>query len=581
MTNNCDAMDSHLSCNSEKIVIFDNGVDGGLAPRIARVASLVRKQRPNAGISCVVKEVDGIADKANLPYHVYTRKSPCSVSEGINLALRVRRMKPDIILMRKHDITLKFFFLSLMCRSAKLHFWKIHADTELSLSRMKWGRFLIRRFTRVGFMRSLICSSLPLLLLLVFLPFLWLKRCSSAKKRQIWGILKGNLQQGPLGDSPWLWASLQFVMFWAFLCGDKPRSKCYSRILVIRNDHIGDAISTVPLVRYLRRKYPEAKITVLCDTGQFLWESCPYVDELLIYKTNNKLFRRKSGQLRYALRPFTYMWTLRKKRFDVVFDPVGRTETHIMSYLCRNTVRFSNTCYPYRLFGIGIGCRHYESVLHETQRALSLVKSVDEIRDEERALEIWLEPQIENWADRFLEISETANRGRILGIHPGAVSPLRLWPLERFAMVASELARKHGMQSMFFEPPGRFDLTREFSSALAAQGHKPLVVRGVDLLSLAALIARCDLFLCNDSGPMHLGAAARTPLIAIFGPGEYVRWQPLHSDSAIVRHAMTCSPCSQNDCTHPKCILEVTTEDVLQAAEKLLLPSPMSRPARA
>jgi len=559
-------MNLQLSSSRKKILVFDNA----LTPKIGQTASLIQKRWPDCQVIFVVREGSAIDNVTRLQIDIFKKKSLISIFEGFKLSLRLREMRPDIILIRKPDFNLKYLCLILMCRPSNVYIWKMHSDTEVALSEINWRKFFTKPYHRANFLTSLLCSSLPLFFLIAFLPILWLKNCSWMKKKRFWGILKNNLQQGPLGDSPWLWAWLQFVMFWVFVFDKKPKFKYPSRILVVRNDHIGDSVNTIPLIRYLRRKYPKAHIAVLCDSGQFLWKDCPYIDEILIYKTNNRLFNRESRKLRYVFRPFTYIWTLRKKRFDLVIDPVGRTETHILSYLCGNATRLSSTYYPYKLFGITIGCRHYESNLHETRRALSLVKPAPEITDRECNLEIWLKPQIQNWAEKYFEQNGLNRQNGIIGIHPGALSPLRRWPIERFATVACELAEKHNMQILFFEPPGHFDMTRKFTSVLSTRGLKASIVKGVDLLSLTALIKRCNLFLCNDSGPMHLAAAAKTPMVAIFGPGEYIRWQPLHSSSVIVRKELLCSPCSQNDCTNPKCMSEMSSQDVLQAAERLL-----------
>jgi len=559
-------MDLHLPSNAKKILIFHNG----LAPKIDQIASFVKKEWPKAKILFIAPKTAKIDGTRKPGVHLYSRKSTLSISEVFKLGLRLRQMKPDIILIKKHDLTIKFLLLILVSRPTKLYSWRARTSTNLTFSEISWRGFLIKPFNKKGFWMSLSCSLFPLFLLIAFIPILWLKKCSGTEKKQFWYLLKSNLQQGPLGDNPWLWAWLQFVMLCVFLFGKKPKFKYPSRFLVIRNDHIGDAINTVPLVKYLRREYPKVHITILCDSGQFLWKDCPYIDEVLIYKTNNRLFNRKNGSLRYILRPFTYFYTLRKKQFDFVIDPVGRTETHILSYLFGAARRFSNTYYPYELFDITIGCRHYESELHETQRVLSLVKPVHEITKRERNLDIWIKPQIKDWAQNYLELIGVKEQDALLGIHPGAVSPLRLWPIERFASVACELAAKHNMKIMFFESPGNSDMTEKFTSILSALGYKATIVRGTDPLSLTALISRCNLFLCNDSGPMHLAAATKTPTIAIFGPGEYIRWQPQHPNSKIVRKPFICSPCSQNDCINPMCVLQVDIEDVIKAAGELL-----------
>jgi len=569
LINNYEVMNSHLSSNTKKILVFENG----LTPGIDQLASLIKKKWPKAKTLFLVKKTTKIEDKKKPGVHFHTLKSPVSIFEGLKLMLRLRQMRPDIILVKKHALSLKLLLLIIVCRPAKLYFWRAHTSTNLTLSEIKWRIFLIKPFNKKSFLMSLFCSLIPLFLLVAIIPILWLKKYSGTEKKRFWYLLKSNLQQGPLGDNPWLWTWLQFVMLCAFLFGKKPKFKFPSRILVIRNDHIGDTINTVPLVRYLRKKYRNAHLAILCDIGQFLWKDCPYIDEVLIYKTNNRLFNRNSRKVRYVFRPFTYFWTLRKKHFDLVLDPVGRTETHILSYICGNTKRFSNTYYPYKLFDVTIGCHHYESSLHETQRVLSLVKPVHKINDRECGLDIWIKQQIKEWAQNYLELIGIKKQDSLLGVHPGALSPLRLWPIERFAFVACELASKHNMKIIFFEPPDNHDMTGKFASISSALGHKVAIVRGTDLLSLAALISRCNLFLCNDSGPMHLAASTKTAMVAIFGPGEYTRWQPLHSDLVIVRKPFICSPCSQNDCGYPKCILQIETPSVLRAAEMVLAKS--------
>ncbi len=552
--------------NKKKILFIDNNLN----PQIDLISLFIEKEWPRAKILFLIKKAAKVSNIANRTFHIYKRESPSSISEGLKLAFRIRRIKPDIILIRKHDLTVKRLISILMCKQAEVYLWKMYANGMLSISKINRISLLTKPFNKPRFLSSLILSFLPLMFVAFLLPTLWLKRCSSGKKKEFWDILSGNLYQGPMGDSPWLWAWLQLVMLWVFLFSKETECKNPSRILIIRNDHIGDAVNTVPLVRYIRKIYPEAYIAILCDTGEFLWKECPYIDEVLIYKTTNRLFYRQAKKLRYIFRPFTYARVLRKKRFDLVLDPVGRTETHILSYLCPNANRLSSTYYPYNLFDNTIVYRHYESGLHETQRALSLVKPKREITNQDCALEIWLKAEIWEWAKYYLQLSGLTDKNRIISIHPGAMTPLRLWPIEQFAIVACELADKYDMKIMFFEPPGDYELTEKFISKLSNFGHTAIVVRNIDIPSLTALISKSNLFLCNDSGPMNLAAATRTPMVSIFGPGEYFRWQPLHRESAIVRKTVACSPCSQNDCTNPICILQIDIRDVFQAAEKIL-----------
>jgi ADP-heptose:LPS heptosyltransferase len=107
----------------------------------------------------------------------------------------------------------------------------------------------------------------------------------------------------------------------------------------------------------------------------------------------------------------------------------------------------------------------------------------------------------------------------------------------------------------------------------------PLIAAGnLGLSQAIALIARCDLLLCGDSGPMHVAAAVGTPVVALFGPTDPARWGPRTPDSRVVRRRVFCGPrpaCSAGPhptCprANPVCMSAITVEEVLLAAEAAL-----------
>jgi len=533
------------------------------------VANFIKQIWPKSHILTVIK---GTQDRPPLQvprYHEYRRKSTMSIPDYIRLILRLRKCRVDVVLLKKHELSIKLLLGIILLHPQKVLLWK-NTYNEVILSGFELKSLFLMPFQKKYFLLSLVGMLLPLGLLLLQLPLVLFKRTAWAKKKEILRTIKNNISRGPLADNPWLFGWLQVIMIHMFLFDKKSKNKTPSRILVIRIDHIGDTVNTVPLIRHLRKTYPSSKITVLCDTGSFLWDNCPYVDEVLLYKSNNQLFHHGRNKLRYVFRPLTFFPQLHKRKFDLVLDPVGRTETHILSYLCRGAHRINSTYYPYHLFDITTPIRHYETQLHESLRPLALVKPIDEVSQADRRLEFWLTPEAQNKAKNILATNHIGDDNMLLGIHPGATSPLRCWPIERMAIVAHTLAKKYGMDIVFFEPPDDNTMTSNFTAHLARLGIDTTVIRGIDLNVLTALIARCSLFICCDSGPMHLAATTKTPQVTIFGPGEYWRWQPFHCKSIIVRKPMSCSPCSQNNCSDPQCILSVQIQDVLQAAESIL-----------
>ncbi len=524
---------------------------------------------PKSKILAIVKE-EGKTHSSQIDrYHKYYRKNLRFILAQTGFIIRLRKIKWDVFLCRKHELSMKLLLGIILLRPQKLLLWK-STDNEVILSELLYRHLFWKPFQKKHFFLSFVAGLFPLGLLLLQLPLVLLKKASWTGKKGLLGVVRNNILRGPMADSPWLFGWLQVVMVQDFLFGRTKRNDMPLRILIIRIDHIGDTVNTVPMVRYLRRTYPGAKITILCDSGEFLWRNCPYIDEILLYKTNNPLFNRGQRHAACIFRLFTFSSELRKRNFDLVIDPVGRTETHILSYLCRGARRITSSYYPYELFESDLKTLHFETCLHESKRALALIKPAEQIDRSDCRLEFWVDMKTQEREKSVLAINHLDGDRNLLGIHPGAMSPLRLWPIERFADATLELAEKYKMNIVFFEPPENSDLTNKFVSKLLLHGRDAIVIRNVDLVILTALISRCRLFLCCDSGPMHLAAATQTPMVAIFGPGEYWRWQPLHSKCAIVRKPMNCSPCSQNLCGNPQCILSVQVRDVLQAAERIL-----------
>jgi heptosyltransferase-2 len=154
--------------------------------------------------------------------------------------------------------------------------------------------------------------------------------------------------------------------------------------------------------------------------------------------------------------------------------------------------------------------------------------------------------------------------GLVIGIHPGAGSPVREWGDERFAEVAHQLTARFGARILWFLDPNQ-------PKAL------PLNVDAIPLsLSLSELemvVSQCQLFICNDSGPMHLASALKVPVVAIFGPQRPEWFGPWGSDSqkVVIRQDMWCRPCSDN-CIfdQPYCLNLIPVEQVMHEVEAAL-----------
>src|SRR5207249_2930648 len=101
---------------------------------------------------------------------------------------------------------------------------------------------------------------------------------------------------------------------------------------------------------------------------------------------------------------------------------------------------------------------------------------------------------------------------------------------------------------------------------------KPVQLSGrTTIRELMAVIKRCDLFLTNDTGPMHIAAAFGVPVVTLFGPTDSQTTSPFGSGHTVVRHPVECSPCLLRECPiDHRCMTGITVEQVVRAAESLL-----------
>jgi len=149
-------------------------------------------------------------------------------------------------------------------------------------------------------------------------------------------------------------------------------------------------------------------------------------------------------------------------------------------------------------------------------------------------------------------------------IHPGAGSPRKRWPAERFRTVASTLESR-GVTVEYLLGPADHDLQPHLTGARV---HLP-----ADTLALRRLLLSARAFIGNDSGVSHLAAWLGLLCVVIFGPSDPERWRPVGARVEVVRPQPACAPCFETPsatCARPDCLLGLSVEDVLSAYGRLI-----------
>ena len=282
----------------------------------------------------------------------------------------------------------------------------------------------------------------------------------------------------------------------------------FKRILVVRTDRIGDLLLSTPVIQALRQNYPDAYIAAMVSPyAKEIVEGNPYLDEVIIY---DKDFKHKSwiGSMKFALR-------LKKKRFALalILHPTNRV--HLITFFAgiKRRVGFDKKLG----FLLTDRIRHakQEGEKHELEYTLDLIKYLG-IEPQGKLPFMPIKPESEKWADDLFASESLTPQDKLLGIHPAASCPSKIWPAERFAEAADKLADKYGFKIIIFSGVKDIKLAERVENTLK---HRAINLAGRTSVSqLASTLKRCRLFISNDSGPVHIASA-------LGGSGDFHFWQ--------------------------------------------------------
>jgi heptosyltransferase II len=167
-------------------------------------------------------------------------------------------------------------------------------------------------------------------------------------------------------------------------------------------------------------------------------------------------------------------------------------------------------------------------------------------------------------AQTFLREQGIPADATLIGIHPGARIATRRWGDERFAVVAKEIVENTDAHIVWFSDPG---------NPTEAPPLDRCHTGSLNFRSFLGVLARCQLLVCNDSGPMHLANLLQVPVVAVFGPQNPAWFGPRGAqDRVVIRPEMWCRPCSDY-CIfdQPYCLRTIPPQQTTTAVNELLI----------
>ncbi|MBI3005335.1 MAG: lipopolysaccharide heptosyltransferase II [Ignavibacteriales bacterium] len=343
-----------------------------------------------------------------------------------------------------------------------------------------------------------------------------------------------------------------------------------SKTLVIRFSSVGDIVLSTPLLRVLRKRFPE---------GQVDYVTRKEYAELV--RSNHNL------NVTYEYDAATGFAGLRKLKQRIVaekYDLIVDIHDSLRSKYLRSFRAGTET--------VAINKRKFERYML-VQRKENLYKEVVSVAD--RYIEPLLRFGVENDGNGLeLHIPDEVLFGvsgkiaklnlsrfeKVVGLCPSSRHFTKRWPAERFAEVGARFAKEHAAKVLIFGGPGDTELCSSVESRIASSEgvEKVTSLAGqLSLLESAAAMQLCDVIVTNDSGLMHLAAAMQKKIVALFG--STVRefgFFPVATHSVVVeREGLPCRPCShigRSSCPegHFRCMKEISPGEVFEQTKKLM-----------
>ena len=309
----------------------------------------------------------------------------------------------------------------------------------------------------------------------------------------------------------------------------------YKKILILQTAFIGDAVLTLPLVQVLKKHFHDAEIDiVVVPRSAQVFRNHPSLHSIVEYDKRGK-DSGISGFLRVAK-------NLKRASYQLAVIPHRSIRSSLLAKMAGIATRVGFDRSSGRIFLTNIV--RYRNGLHEIDRNISLLEGLG-VKNERRELPaIYPSRDDSKQVEKLLSAHGFGRNQKLIALAPGTIWNTKRWMVERFADLAKQLVA-NGFRVVLIGGPEDKSLCDKLVTSV--KSNNILNTAGeLSLLQSAELLSRCRVLVSNDSAPMHIAVAMRTPVVAIFGATvPSFGFAPYGEHDVVVETTgLSCRPCS-------------------------------------
>ena len=332
------------------------------------------------------------------------------------------------------------------------------------------------------------------------------------------------------------------------------------KILVRTPNWIGDSVLALPALKCLSQNFPAAEIWVATrNWGEGIFKTVSFIKDLIILpdQTNLKSLKKESQKIK-------------EKRFDIGLLLTNSFASALSLFMASIPERWGYSKDSRRiLLTRGIPITEKEIFSHQVHYYLDLLSRLGMTTHNPQLFFPLHENETKDTEHDMLSLPGKESR-LLITFHPGAsYGSAKRWPVEHFISLGARLQKEKGALILITGTSSESNIADQISSQLP---ESPIVLTGkTSVRQLAAVIQLSHLFISNDSGPMHIANALKTPVIALFGPTNPLRTGPFQEPSVVLKKEVPCWPCSYRECPFDhRCMTQISPDEVYEACQNFL-----------